>query len=24
MFEHAVAHPMRHRFQLQELITRKR
>jgi len=24
MFEHAVAHPMRHRFQLQELIARKR
>src|SRR5262249_46152417 len=24
MFEHAVAHPMRHRFQLEELIAKKR
>lgn len=24
MFEHALAHPMRHRFQLEELIARKR
>ncbi len=24
MFEHALAHPMRHRFQLQELIAKKR
>jgi hypothetical protein len=24
MFEHAVAHPMRHRFQLEELIEGKR
>ena len=23
MFEHAVAHPMRHRFQLEELIAKK-
>jgi hypothetical protein len=24
MFEHAVAHPMRHRFQLEEMIAKKR
>ena len=24
MFEHALAHPMRHRFQLEELLARKR
>jgi hypothetical protein len=24
MFEHAVVHPMRHRFQLEELIAKKR
>ena len=24
MFEHAVAHPMRHRFQLEELVAKKR
>jgi len=24
MFEHAVAHPMRHRFQLEELIAKRR